>query len=83
MIFESMIDQSISVYVAIIKRIKFSCQRALLLRRVFAKGAHKLNIRSEGELISNTATMAVKAALAGLALAVVSERRRQYSLGIC
>jgi len=41
----------------------------------FRKGAHELNVRVEGRLVFNTATMAVKAALAGVGLAFVPEQR--------
>lgn len=41
----------------------------------FAKGGRELKVRVEGQLIFNTATMAVKAALAGTALAFVPEER--------
>ena len=41
----------------------------------FKKGARELNVRVEGQLVFNTATMAVKAALAGIGLAFVPEQR--------
>ena len=41
----------------------------------FKKGGRELNVRVEGQLVFNTATMAVKAALAGVGLAYVPEQR--------
>ncbi|KWA31599.1 LysR family transcriptional regulator [Burkholderia multivorans] len=41
----------------------------------FRKGGRELNVRVEGQLVFNTATMAVKAALAGVGLAFVPEQR--------
>jgi len=41
----------------------------------FKKGGRELNVRVEGQLVFNTATMAVKAALAGVGLAFVPEQR--------
>lgn len=41
----------------------------------FKKGGRELNVRVEGRLVFNTATMAVKAALAGMGLAYVPEQR--------
>ncbi|AMH43311.1 MULTISPECIES: LysR family transcriptional regulator [Burkholderiaceae] len=41
----------------------------------FKKGGRELNVRVEGQLVFNTATMAVKAALAGAGLAFVPEQR--------
>jgi len=41
----------------------------------FRKGGRALNVRVEGQLVFNTATMAVKAALAGVGLAFVPEQR--------
>lgn len=41
----------------------------------FKKGGRELNVRVEGQLVFNTATMAVKAALAGIGLAFVPEQR--------
>jgi DNA-binding transcriptional LysR family regulator len=41
----------------------------------FKKGERELNVRVEGQLIFNTATMAVTAALAGVGLACVPEER--------
>lgn len=41
----------------------------------FEKGGRALKVRVEGQLIFNTATMSVKAALAGLGLACVPEER--------
>ena len=41
----------------------------------FKKGGRELNVRVEGQLVFNTATMAVKAAIAGVGLAFVPEQR--------
>ena len=41
----------------------------------FEKGARELKVRVEGQLVVNTATLAVKAALAGTGLAFVPEDR--------
>jgi len=41
----------------------------------FKHGERELNVRVEGQLVFNTATMAVKAALAGIGLAFVPEER--------
>ena len=41
----------------------------------FRKSGRELNVRVEGQLVFNTATMAVKAALAGVGLAFVPEQR--------
>ncbi|NML31719.1 LysR family transcriptional regulator [Paraburkholderia antibiotica] len=41
----------------------------------FAKGGRELKVRVEGQLVFNTATMALKAALAGAGLAFVPEER--------
>lgn len=41
----------------------------------FRKGGRELNVRVEGQLVFNSATMAVKAALAGIGLAYVPEQR--------
>ncbi|OLL31242.1 LysR family transcriptional regulator [Burkholderia sp. SRS-W-2-2016] len=41
----------------------------------FAKGGRELKVRVDGQLVFNTATMAVKAALAGAGLAFVPEER--------
>ena len=41
----------------------------------FRKGERQLNVRVEGQLVFNTATMAVKATLAGVGLAFVPEQR--------
>jgi DNA-binding transcriptional LysR family regulator len=41
----------------------------------FKKGGRELNVRVEGQLVFNTATMAVKGALAGAGLAFVPEQR--------
>ncbi|WP_250511185.1 LysR family transcriptional regulator [Caballeronia sp. GACF4] len=41
----------------------------------FKKGGRELNVRVEGQLVFNSATMAVKAALAGVGLAFVPEQR--------
>ncbi|WP_233867440.1 LysR family transcriptional regulator [Paraburkholderia adhaesiva] len=46
----------------------------------FRKGARELHVRVEGQLVFNTATMAVKAALAGVGLAYVPEQRVQSQL---
>ncbi|KJK08680.1 LysR family transcriptional regulator [Burkholderiaceae bacterium 16] len=46
----------------------------------FRKGGRELNVRVEGQLVFNTATMAVKAALAGVGLAFVPEQRVQSQL---
>jgi DNA-binding transcriptional LysR family regulator len=41
----------------------------------FKKGGREINVRVEGQLIFNSATMAVKAAVAGVGLAFVPEQR--------
>lgn len=41
----------------------------------FKKGGRELNVRVEGQLVFNSATLAVKAALAGIGLAFVPEQR--------
>lgn len=41
----------------------------------FRKGERELNVRVEGQLVFNSATMATKAALAGVGLAYVPEQR--------
>ena len=46
----------------------------------FKKAGRELNVRVEGQLVFNTATLAVKAALAGIGLAFVPEQRVQSYL---